>query len=140
MLDQLARASGSVLPLLKRAHDVTYFAARVDEEISRYDYYGQPFALIALTAPPGDDGSAWYREQAVRVVRAIVALKRPHDVLSWICTQTLVLLLPHTAVGEAVRERDKLASQLRGIATAWTISALAYPADASAFDQLPLES
>lgn len=92
---------------------------------------------MALRCPASD--TAWFAGASVSATQALCVLKRPHDMLSWLAADTLALLLPHTGVREAQRERDRLQRQLGGIAGGWTLSTMVYPADAAAIERLPLD-
>jgi hypothetical protein len=122
----------------KRVHEAAYLGCRLQEEIWRHDRYRRSFALVAVLAPD-DANTPSEAKQAAGIAQALCALKRPQDVFSWISATTLVLLLPYTGIGDATRERDRLARGLRGVASGWTICVMTYPADIDRVRQLPLD-
>lgn len=121
-----------------RVHDAGYLASRVSEEVSRYDHYGQPFALVALCNAALRD-APWLAEASVEVVQALCLRKQPSDMLAWLSAGALILLMPHTGVTGARREIDRLRQELTGIAEGWTLCALVYPADARTIEGLPFD-
>jgi hypothetical protein len=132
-----ASATGGGAPARPRVHDVAYLASRLGEEMSRYDLFGQPFALMGLRRPV-EDGESWFSEESVNVVQAVCLLKRPPDVFNWISAGTLVLLMPHTGLRQARYEQERLCGELRGLAPGWVLSVLVYPADTVAIERLPV--
>jgi len=136
---QAAPTHGALIGLPRpRVHDAGYLASRVSEEVSRYDHYGQPFALVALCRA-ALRGAPWLAEASVDVVQALCLRKQPSDMFAWLSAGTLILLMPHTGVTGARREIDRLRQELAGVAEGWTLSALVYPADARTIEGLPFD-